>query len=222
MPKPRRRIRMGSRAPLPVRPLLASGNLLRGLRHPQACGLARFLPLTGSRTRASRALTPLLLAPLSLGGLTLASALPARAELAPWVYGEQQRRAPLVVDLRVLEVAPLPAGAEGLRLRGRVLAVRRQARGGGVRTDQVLTLRLPPLPRATQPPMVGPAPLRPPVVGSRVTAWLQPAPERAALWLPAAGGRSFGPSLETSLDPNATAPAAGAVPAGAVPAGAPR
>ena len=87
-----------------------------------------------------------------------------------------------------------------------------------MRTDQVLTLRLPPPPRLSQPPMVGPAPLRAPAVGSRVTAWLKPAPERAALWLPAAGGRSFGPSLEASLDPNATQPAAGT----ALPAGAPR
>lgn len=139
---------------------------------------------------------------LALATLALAPPLPARAELAPWVYGDQQRRAPLVVDLRVLEVAPLPAGAEGLRLRGRVLAVRRQGPGGRVRPDQVLTLRLPAPPRAGQLPMVGPAPLRPPAVGSRVTAWLQPATERAALWLPAAGGRSFGPSLEASQDPN--------------------
>ena len=207
---------MGSRAPLPVRPLHSSN--LPFQKAPTAAaaagpvpfrrGLQRRLPFACNRALA--------LAPLSLSVLGLAASLPARAELAPWVYGEQQRQAPLVVDLRILEVAPLPAGAEGLRLRGRVLTVKRQARGSGVRTDQVLTLRLPPAPRLSQPPMVGPAPLRAPAVGSRVTAWLKPAPERAALWLPAAGGRSFGPSLEASLDPNATQPAAGtALPAGA-------
>ena len=212
---------MGSRAPLPVRPLHSSGLPIQKAPavaaapgpDPHRRGLRRGLPRAVNR---SLALASLALAPLSLGVLCLAASLPARAELAPWVYGEQQRQAPLVVDLRILEVAPLPAGAEGLRLRGRVLTVKRQARGSGVRTDQVLTLRLPPPPRLSQPPMVGPAPLRAPAVGSRVTAWLKPAPERAALWLPAAGGRSFGPSLEASLDPNATQPAAGtALPAGA-------
>lgn len=197
---------MGSRAPLPVRPLHAFGRPIQKA-NPAA---------TAARALAPLACAPLSLGLLGLGLLGLAAVVPARAELAPWVYGEQQRQAPLVVDLRILEVAPLPAGAEGLRLRGRVLAVKRQVRGGGVRANQVLTLRLPPVPRRSQPPMVGPAPLQPPEVGSRVTAWLQPAPERAALWLPAAGGRSFGPSLEASLDPNT------AVPAGKLPAAAPR
>jgi hypothetical protein len=132
--------------------------------------------------------------------------LPAQAELAPWVYGEQQRQAPLVADLLILEVTPLPAAGEGIRVRGRVLAVRRQTQGGAVRPRQVLTLRLPAPPPRNQPPMVGPAPLRPPAQGSRLTAWLQPAPDRAGLWLPAAGGRSFGPSLEASLDPNPAIP----------------
>ena len=148
MPKPGRRIRMGSRAPLPVRPLQAFGRPIQKA-NPAA---------TAARALAPLACAPLSLGLLGLGLLGLAAVVPARAELAPWVYGEQQRQAPLVVDLRILEVAPLPAGAEGLRLRGRVLAVKRQVRGGGVRTNQVLTLRLPPVPRRSQPPMVGPAP----------------------------------------------------------------
>ena len=137
-------------------------------------------------------------------GLTVPQ-VPAFAELAPWVYGEQQRQAPLVVDLRILEVAAKAAPAEGIRVRGRVLGVRRQAAGLGVRPAQVLTLLLPAPPPPRQLPMVGPSPLRPPQVGARVTAWLRQAPEWAALWLPAAGGRSFGPSLEDSPDPNAAA-----------------
>jgi len=147
---------------------------------------------------------------LGLGlGLSLALGLPqppARAELAPWVYGEQQRQAPLVVELLILEVSPLPKAEAGIRVRGRVRSVRRQVPGGGVRSGQVLTLRLPPLPARSPMPMVGPSPLRPPTVGALVTAWLEPAADRSALWRPAAGGRSFGPSLEASLDPNQPAP----------------
>jgi hypothetical protein len=138
-------------------------------------------------------------------GLALAlPPLPAAAELPPWVYGEQQRQAPLVVDLRIEELRAVPAG---FRARGRVLAVRRQDRGRPVRTQQLLTLRLPPLPERA-PAWVGPSPLAPPRLGDRLTAWLQPAAGRSTDWLPAAGGRSFGPSLEASPDPNA--PASGA------------
>lgn len=181
---------MRSRAPAPVRSLPGSSGPTPQLTWP---------------------LATLALVAASLA--TLSGALPpaARGELAPWVYGEQQRRAALVVELRVLEVAPLPAAEAGLRLRGRVLAVKRQAPGGGVRANQVLTLQLSAPPSASRPPMVGPSPLRPPAVGSRVTAWLQPSANRAALWLPAAGGRSFGPSLEASTDPNTPV----ATPAGA-------
>lgn len=151
----------------------------------------------------SRRRLPRLLGVLALTTTLLAGA--ARAELPPWVYGEQQRQAPLVVDLAI-ETVQHDAG--GFRLQGRVLAIRRQRRVGAgagltVRLGSLLLLRLPPLPEARPgPPLVGPAPLRPPAPGERLTAWLEPSPGHRLPWLPAAGGRSFGPSLESLPDPN--------------------
>ncbi len=141
-------------------------------------------------------------------GLALAAALlsgSARAELPPWVYGEQQRQAPLVVQLAI-DTVELDAG--GFRVEARVLAIRRQRRseagaGPAVRVGSRLLLRLPPLPQARPgPPLAGPSPLPPPAAGQRLTAWLEPSPGGGLPWRPAAGGRSFGPSLERFQDPN--------------------
>ena len=145
--------------------------------------------------------------PTVLGALGLAAILLsglARAELPPWAYGEQQRDAALVVDLSILKVEP---DAAGFRVQGRVLALRRQRRpippaAVPVRVGSWLLLRLPPLPLPRPgPPLAGPSPLHPPRAGQKLTAWLEPGRDGRPPWLPAAGSRSFGPSLETVRDP---------------------
>lgn len=119
--------------------------------------------------------------------------LPVSAELPPWVYGEQQRRAPLVVELRVLEAER----AEGeARVRARVLRVSRQPRGTALKPGQAIRLRYG-LPPEGAPVRPGPSSLPLPRAGEVLTAWLQPLNGSPDTFAPAAGGRSFGPSLET-------------------------
>jgi hypothetical protein len=125
------------------------------------------------------------------------SAPPTRAELPPWVYGEQQRRAPVVVRLRVREAER--AGDEA-RVSGEVLRVWRQPRDLSLQRGQILKLRYT-LPPRGGPGVVGPSTLPLPQVGEAVTAWLQPLPGPGPIFAPAAGGRSFGPSLETFKEP---------------------
>lgn len=151
-------------------------------------------PSAGRRRRRGQ---PSLLMAIALGTALLAVA--ARAELPPWVYGQQQREAPLVVELSILAVE---TDAAGFRVQGRVLAVRRQRRPAPVRVGSRLWLRLPPLAATgSAPALPGPAPLQPPRPGARLTAWLEPGPSGGAPWLPAAGGRSFGPTLEAVREP---------------------
>lgn len=143
-------------------------------------------------------LAPLLMAAGALATLLNPGGTPgARAELAPWVYGEQQRQAPLVVRLQVIRAAPVDGSLEA---RCRVQQVLRQPPQGQLRVGQFLELRYP-LPTPHQPGFVGPSPLPLLKPGERVTAWLAPIPGTYATYTPAAGGRSFGPSMEGSFEP---------------------
>lgn len=120
-----------------------------------------------------------------------------RAELAPWVYGERQRQAPVVVRLKVLQAAR--EGSEA-RVRGRVLQVWRQPSASGLKAGQTIALRYA-LPLERAPGWAGPSALPLPRQGQDLTAWLQPISGSPASFAPAAGGRSFGPSLESVKEP---------------------
>jgi hypothetical protein len=133
-----------------------------------------------------------------LVALLLTALQPARAELPPWVYAEEQRRAPLRLELQVLRAV---ARGEQLQVRGVVLAIHRQRSPLRLRPGDTIELRYP-----VAPPRpggwVGPSPIPLLQAGERVSAWLTPLPGQPGLWAPAAGGRSFGPSLEDVQDPN--------------------
>jgi hypothetical protein len=120
-----------------------------------------------------------------------------RAELPPWVYGERQRQAPVVVRLQVLQAER--EGSEA-RVRGRVLRVWRQPTAPGLKAGHTIGLRYS-LPPEQAPGFAGPSPLPLPRRGQEITAWLQPIPGIPATFAPAAGGRSFGPSMEGVKEP---------------------
>lgn len=133
-----------------------------------------------------------------LVALLLTALQPARAELPPWVYAEEQRQAPLRLELQVLRAI---ASGDQLQVRARVLAIDRQRSPLRLRPGNTIELRFPvapPRPRG----WVGPSPIPRLAAGERVSAWLTPLPGQAGLFAPAAGGRSFGPSLEDVQDPN--------------------
>ena len=148
--------------------------------------------------------TPVLLraaALVLLGGLALQPPLPARAELPPWVYAEEQRAAPLKLEITVLRVQRWPAVQPArLLVEARVLAVQRQPRGSALRPGDALLLSYP-LPEPHASGWVGPAPLPLLRPGQHLPAWLAPDPARRGLYQPAARGRSFGPSLESLQEP---------------------
>lgn len=118
--------------------------------------------------------------------------LVARAELPPYVYGDQQRAAQAVVVLRVLQT--LRQGSE-LRVDARVLAIRRQSLTPPLRAGQSVNLRYA-LPVWHRQGWVGPSPVPVLKQGQQVTAWLNRDPDQGAWFRPAAGGFSFGPSME--------------------------
>jgi hypothetical protein len=135
------------------------------------------------------------------GGALLTALGPteASAELPPWVYGEQQRQAPVVLQMAVEKEA---AHAGDLHVQARVLKVIRQPITGQIGTGQRIWLvHAVPEPRPVS--MVGPAPLPVLRAGETVTAWLEPIPGTRATFAPAAGGRSFGPSMEEAVEPGA-------------------
>ena len=138
--------------------------------------------------------------PLTLLGISaVLGATMARAELPPWVYGEQQRQAPVVLRMAVEEDVQQ---AGDLHLQARVLQVIRQPKNGQIGTGQRIWLVYA-VPGPRQVPMVGPAPLPVLRAGDTATAWLQPIRGTNATFVPAAGGRSFGPSMEDAQDPGA-------------------
>jgi hypothetical protein len=129
-------------------------------------------------------------------GSWLAPLAPARAELPPWVYGQEQREAPLRLQLEVLTVQRWPAlQPDQLLVQARVLSVVRQPRGGRLRPGDRLQLRYP-LPPPQPSGWVGPAPLPLLTAGQKVPAWLAPDPALPGVYRPAAGGRTFGPEME--------------------------
>jgi hypothetical protein len=123
--------------------------------------------------------------------------MPARAELPPWVYGQQQRAAPLRLTLMLEK--PRRHGP-WIEARARILAVIRQPSGSALQAGQRIGLRLP-LPPPRQAGFVGPAPVRLPERGLRVDAWLAPLAGQPGWYQPVAGGYSFGPSLEDQREP---------------------
>jgi hypothetical protein len=135
-------------------------------------------------------------AALLLGGLAL-DPLPTRAELPPWVYGDQQRQAPVVVRLVVLETAQRGDEAS---LRCQVLRVWRQPSTHGLKRGQTIQVRYS-VPPQRPPGWVGPSALAVPRVGERLLAWLSPIANDPGSFAPAAGGRSFGPSMEGFREP---------------------
>ena len=140
---------------------------------------------------------------LSLSSVLVALPLPGRAELPPWVYGAEQRQAPLQLELRVLRVQTLPGPPQAqLELQARVLAVRRQGQGAALRPGDSIRVRYP-LPPLRPSGWVGPAPLPLLRAGEQRPAWLAPDPALPGIYRPAAGGRSFGPSLEDVAEPPA-------------------
>jgi hypothetical protein len=147
------------------------------------------------RMRSCRC-SALVLAPVLAGAALLWPAASVRAELPPWVYGQEQRGAPLRLELEVVTVQRWPAlRPDQLLVLARVLSVVRQPHGSHLRPGDALQLRYP-LPALQPGGWAGPAPLPLLTVRQRVPAWLKPDPALSGVYRPAAGGRSFGPSLE--------------------------
>ena len=92
-------------------------------------------------------------------------------------------------------------------LQAKVLAVRRQGKGLTLRPGSLIEIVFnhPP----TQPMgWTGPSPIPVLSTGTRTLAWLSPLPNQEPThapyrFAPAAGGRSFGPSLEDVMEPSA-------------------
>ena len=140
---------------------------------------------------------------LMAGLAALVLPAPGRAELPPWVYGQEQRQAPLRAEIQVLRVQLNPGRA--VQAQVRLLTIQRQPMPPHLRPGQAIRVAYtlpPPRPQG----WVGPSPLPLLRPGQRLPAWLAPdpqlpavgaaAPSDAPLFRPAAGGRSFGPSLE--------------------------
>ncbi len=151
----------------------------------------------------NRSRLPLLpaLGGLALSAITLGWAPTVQAELPPWVYGQEQRQAPYALELLVRSVHSKASGTEPkqLQVQAQVLQVKRQPPGARLRAGDCITLRYPFPPAALQ---AGPA-RRHCRCCKRVNAcqpgWRRILPCR--LLQPAAGGRSFGPSLEREQEP---------------------
>jgi hypothetical protein len=140
---------------------------------------------------------------LMAGLAALVLPAPVRAELPPWVYGQEQRQAPLRAEIQVLQVQLDPE--RQVRARLRLLAIQRQPLPARLQPGQTIVVAYT-LPPARPQGWAGPSPLPLLRPGQRLPAWLAPEPQTAApaaavasdgaLFRPAAGGRSFGPSLE--------------------------
>jgi hypothetical protein len=137
---------------------------------------------------------------LVLGSLACSSVV--RAELPPAVYAQEQRQAPYALELLVRSVhrtGTVTAGQQ-LQVVAQVLEVKRQPAGARLKLgDQILLDYA--LPPARPQGWVGPSPVPALEPGERVPAWLSPDRARPGRFQPAAGGRSFGPSLEAMVEP---------------------
>jgi hypothetical protein len=137
---------------------------------------------------------------LVLGSLACSSVV--RAELPPAVYAQEQRQAPYALELLVRSVHRTGTVAAGQQLQvvAQVLEVKRQPAGARLKLgDQILLDYA--LPPARPQDWVGPSPVPALEPGERVPAWLSPDRARPGRFQPAAGGRSFGPSLEAMVEP---------------------
>jgi len=137
---------------------------------------------------------------LVLGCLACSSVV--RAELPPAVYAQEQRQAPYALELLVRSVHRTGTVAAGQQLQvvAQVLEVKRQPAGARLKLgDQILLDYA--LPPARAQGWVGPSPVPALEPGERVPAWLSPDRARPGRFQPAAGGRSFGPSLEAMVEP---------------------
>lgn len=137
---------------------------------------------------------------LVLGSLACSSVV--RAELPPAVYAQEQRQAPYALELLVRSVHRTGTVAAGQQLQvvAQVLEVKRQPAGARLKLgDQILLDYA--LPPARAQGWVGPSPVPALEPGERVPAWLSPDRARPGRFQPAAGGRSFGPSLEAMVEP---------------------
>jgi len=143
---------------------------------------------------------------LALTLLSLGWAPTVRAELPPCVYGQEQRQAPYVLELLVRSVHRMEAGTETdteteqVRVQAQVLMVQRQPRAARLRAGDTITVRYA-LPPSRPSGWVGPAPLPVLQAGERLPAWLAPDASLPGVLQPAAGGRSFGPSMEREREP---------------------
>ena len=140
-----------------------------------------------ARLAQATLLTLHLLTPIPWGGTTA-----ARAELPPAVYAEEQRRAEVVAVLRVISTR---RHQDTLSVQARILELKRQPNGSHLQGGQVIQLRYA-LPVWRRPGWVGPSPIPVLQPGQQVTAWLNREAGSNAWFHPAAGGRSFGPSME--------------------------
>ena len=153
--------------------------------------------MNASRLPLQPALGSLALLLLSLGW-----APTVRAELPPWVYGQEQRQAPYVLELLVRSVHRMEAGTETeqVRVQAQVLMVTRQPPAARLRAGDTITVRYA-VPPSRPSGWVGPAPLPVLQAGERLPAWLAPDASLPGVLQPAAGGRSFGPSMEREREP---------------------
>jgi hypothetical protein len=144
------------------------------------------------RTTATRlALATLLsLNPLALNPWVGTTA--ARAELPPAVYAEEQRRAEVVAVLRVISTR---RQQDTLRVQARIQTLKRQSNALHLHAGQTIQLRYA-LPTPHPQGWVGPSPIPVLKQGEEVTAWLNRETGSQGWFHPAAGGRSFGPSME--------------------------
>jgi hypothetical protein len=118
------------------------------------------------------------------------------------VYAQEQRQAPYALELLVRSVHRTGTVAAGQQLQvvAQVLEVKRQPAGARLKLgDQILLDYA--LPPARPQGWVGPSPVPALEPGERVPAWLSPDRARPGRFQPAAGGRSFGPSLEAMVEP---------------------
>ena len=103
---------------------------------------------------------------------------------------------------RVISCYPhvLAARPEQLQVRAQVLEVRRQPPAARLRAGDAISLRHA-LPPSRPAGWAGPAPLPVLQPGEQLPAWLVPDAALPGVFKPAAGGRSFGPSLEREREP---------------------
>ena len=128
--------------------------------------------------------------------LLICATAPARSELPPWAYGDDQRRAPVVVELQVDQSQ---ARGQLQVLRARLRSIRRQPLGLLLRPGTVIEIVYA-IPPQRSGGWAGPSPIPVLPAGRQTLAWLRPLPATTTAGLrrfePAAGGKSFGPSLE--------------------------